>query len=324
MVFFDFLVLLFFLAVLAKSSSYVVDNAIKLSTFFGINQMALGFLLISFSTSLPELSVSVISSTLGEGAIAVGNVFGSNISNILLILGIAAFLYGIKLKKANLKDIALVLVLTTLISLYIIFNSLVLGGSIGFFEGFVLLLLFIFYVYSVFSKRKFDLDGRSTVTKKEALSSFIYFCFFIILVLISSGFVVEYSVTIAETFGLAKSFIGATIIAIGTSLPELSVDLQAVRKGHYGLAIGDAIGSNMMNLTLVLGVAVIINPVSVVLHVLIIALLFAIVANIFLFYFASTTSALSKNTGALFLVVYLIYIVTIFYFQAGVFTGSVP
>ena len=129
MVLFELAILLISVIILSKSSSLVVDNAVKLAAFFGISQIAIGFLLISISTSLPELSVSVVSSTMGEGAIAAGNVFGSNIANILLILGLGAFLYGFKISNSNLKDIGLVLLLTTVISVYILFSSSIQGKS---------------------------------------------------------------------------------------------------------------------------------------------------------------------------------------------------
>src|SRR3989338_8459324 len=135
----EVILLLISLAVLAKSSSIVVENAVKLSKFFGISQLAVGFLLLSVSTSLPELSVSVISSAAGNGAIAAGNVFGSNIANILLILGAGAFLYGLTIRKETLKDISIILVLTTVISLYIIFNSSIRGQALGALEGIILL-----------------------------------------------------------------------------------------------------------------------------------------------------------------------------------------
>lgn len=318
MVLFELATLLVSLAFLSKSSSVVVENAVKLSKFFGVSEVAIGFILLAVSTSLPELSVSIISSTLGEGAIAAGNVFGSNIANILFILGVGAFFYGLKINKSVLNDVAIVLVLTTLISSYIIFNSLVRSQALGLLESVILLLLFAGYVVYVFSKKNKDgKNAESNVTKKEALYAFLYFSIAIVLVLVSASFVVSSAVKLAQTLNLAESFIGATIIAIGTSLPELSIDVQAIRKKHYGLALGDAIGSNMVNLTLVLGVAGAINPISIVLPVFIAALLFAIVANILLFYVAAVNKRLQKNGGLAFLIVYAIYLITIFYLQIG-------
>lgn len=306
--------------ILAKSSSTVVENAFKLSKFFGISQLAIGFLLVSISTSLPELSVSVISASAGNGAIAAGNVFGSNIANILLILGLGAFLYGFKVKKPDLKEIAIVLLITTIISGYIIFNSTVRKQALGIAEGAVLLLVFIAYLAYIFLRKKqaaIKEGPVEVITKKQALTAFIYFSVSIIVVLISSGIVVDNAIKIANILHLAESFIGATIIAIGTSLPELSIDLQAIRKKQYGLALGDAIGSNMTNLTLVLGTAAVIGSITVAIPVFIAALLFAVIANMLLLYFAATNENLKKNQGALMLITYIIYIISIFYLQIG-------
>lgn len=313
----EILTLLFSLIILSKASAVVVENAARLSKFFGISQAAIGFLLISISTSLPELSVSVISSTVGKGAIAAGNVFGSNIANILVVLGIGAFLYGLKIRKSDLRDIALILVLTTIISAYIIFGSIVNNLALGFLEGIILLLLFGGYTVYLITKKDIAENNKTKVTKKEALHAFLFFSAAIIVVLVSAGFVVDSAVKITTLLNIAESFIGATVIAIGTSLPEVAIDLQAIRKKHYGLALGDAIGSNMTNLTLVLGVAAVINPISVILPVFIAALLFAIVANIVLFYVAAVNEQLQNFGGGIFLFIYITYLIAIFYLQVS-------
>jgi cation:H+ antiporter len=315
MVFFELAVLLVSLAVLARSSSVVVDNAAKLANFFNISQAAIGFLLVAVATSLPELSVAVLSSASHEGALAAGNVFGSNIANILLVLGLGAFLYGLRIDTKSLKDIGLVLLLTTLISVYIILSSLITGRALGAPEGVVLLGLFLFYVWTTLQNRHAQASEHQLVSKHEALRAFLYFCASIVVVIISSGFVVDSAISLARAAGLAESFIGATLIAVGTSLPELSIDLQAIRKKHYGIALGDAIGSNMVNLTLVLGTAAILNPISVKLLIFIAALLFAVIANMMLFYAAAVRKHIHRLGGAVALGVYAIYLIVIFILQ---------
>jgi cation:H+ antiporter len=302
--------------ILSRASGFVVDNIVKLSRFFRISQVAIGFLLLAVATSLPELSVSVVSSALGEGAIAAGNVFGSNIANILLVLGIGAYMYGLKISAGNLRDIGLVLLLTTIISVYIIFNSSIGQKALGFAEGILLLGMFAGYVwYTLKRKRAEEEEGNGQITKKEALNAFLLFGVGVMVVLVSSGFVVSSAVSLARTFGIAESFIGATVIAIGTSLPELSIDLHAIRKKQYGVALGDAIGSNMANITLVLGAAAAINPIEVTLPVFIAALLFAVIANSLLLYAAAVNKGLKKMGGLLFLAVYAIYLIVAFMLQ---------
>ncbi|HSB46546.1 MAG TPA: sodium:calcium antiporter [Candidatus Bilamarchaeum sp.] len=318
MVFLELATLLVSVVVLARASAMVVNNTERLSKFFNISQVAMGFVLISVATSLPELSVSVVSSSLGEGAIAAGNVFGSNIANILLVLGIGAFLYGIRIRASELRDIALVLLVTTVISVYIVFSSSIQQKALGFAEGAVLLAIFAGYVWLTL-KRAPQENGNNpdSVTKEEALNAFIRFGIGIVLVIVSSGFVVNSAVELAKEVGVAESFIGATIIAVGTSLPELSIDLQAIRKKQYGIALGDAIGSNMANITLVLGTAAVINPMQVHLPVFIAALLFAVIANSLLFYAAAVNKGLRKVGGAICLLAYIIYLVVIFTLQVA-------
>lgn len=319
----ELLTLIISLAALGKTSAIVVDKATKLSAFFGISALAVGLVLISLSTSLPELSVSVLSSASGDGALSAGNVFGSNIANILLILGLGAAIYGFRIPKAEMREIAIILVLTTLISAYIIYASSVSRTALAFPEGLVLLGLFIAYMrHTLMRRRADDGEGRAQkVSKREALAAFLWFFGAVLGVLISAGFVVESALKVAQAAGLAQSFIGATLVAMGTSLPELSVDLQAIRKRQYGMALGDAIGSNMVNLTLVLGTAAVINPVSVALPVLIIALLFAIVANVLLLYLASADGRVGREGGIMFLVAYGAYMAIIFFAQAGAIGG---
>ena len=301
-------------AVLAKSSEVAVDSASKLSKYFGISQVAIGLVLLAVMTSLPELSVAIISGSAGEGAISAGSVFGSNIANIFLVLGAGAFLYGLKIPWSKINDIGLVLLLTTLISAYIIFSSQVYGTALDFPVGVVLLAVFCLYVYYLINEKKKPgnipaLNNNKKVDKKKALAAFLVFVVGIIVVFISSGFVVENAVITARNFGIAESLIGATVIAIGTSLPELSTTLQAVRKKRYGIAVGNIIGSNMTNITLVLGTTAVLDVVAVNLPIFIAALLFAIVANAILLYFAAVRKNLGRYIGFTFLVFYLLFII---------------
>lgn len=310
-------VLLVSVAILARASSTVIDAAAKLAGFFRISQMAIGLLLMAVATTLPELSVSVISSAVGEGAIAAGNAFGSTIANILLILGLGGFAYGIRISASNLRDIGLVLLLTTAISVYIVFSSTVQGRALGFGEGLVLLAAFAAYTFFIIKGKRADGDADNQVTKREAMIAFLIFCGGIVAVLISSALAVQSAVAVARTFGVAESFIGSTIIAMGTSLPELTLTLQSLRKKQYGLALGDAIGANMSNMTLVIGTAAVINPIYVMMPVFITTLLFAVLANMMLLYFAAVNKRIKKYGGALFMLAYAAYIATIFFVQLG-------
>lgn len=314
----ELLTLVIFIAILAKSSGLVVENAEKLAVFFRISTLAIGLLLVAVSTSLPELSVSVASSTAKQGAIAAGNVFGSNIANVLLVLGLGAFLYGFRVRRESLPDIALVLMLTTLISVYILFHVQITGQALGFYEGVLLLLIFLWYANRLLKKKNIQgMAPAKEMGRHEGLKAFLFFGLGIVGVIISSNFVVDSAVALADIAGLSKSFIGATLIALGTSLPELTIDLQAIRRKQYGLALGDAIGSIMANMTLVLGAAAAISPIIVNLDVFSAALLFAVAANMVFLYIAAVKGKFGRKDGLLLLGLYALYLIVIFYLQFG-------
>jgi len=303
--------------VLYKSSNIVVDKSVILARFFGISQLAIGFLLISVSTSLPELAVGISSSVAHEGGIMLGNVFGSNIADILLVLGLGAFLFGIRISATQRKEVGFIIMLTTAISAYILFTAVVSDPHLGRVEGAVLLGVFLAYSFYVMTKRKIeDMDGIAMPHKREALFAFMWFFAAVIGVIFSAGMAVDSAVLIANDLGIAKSFIGATIVAIGTSLPELSVGLAALKKRRYGLAIGDAIGSTITNLTLVLGAGAVIYPIALKTHVYIATFIFAIIANILLYHFAQD-GKITKKEGASMLAAYVLFIIVIFWLQAA-------
>jgi len=160
-------------------------------------------------------------------------------------------------------------------------------------------------------RRKAPNGSREHVTKHEALLAFLWFCVGITAVIVSSGFVVNSAVRLAEAAGVAKSFIGATLVAVGTSLPELSLELQAVRTKRYELALGDAIGSCMTNITLVLGAAALLNPILVDLRVFIPIIIFALFANLLFYYLIKTRKELGRKEGTILLGAYMLFLLVI-------------
>ncbi|HLC69332.1 MAG TPA: sodium:calcium antiporter [Candidatus Bilamarchaeaceae archaeon] len=299
------------LAVLARSTNLVVDGAVKLADFFRIGHLAIGFVLVSTATSLPELMVSVISSGQGEGGIAVGNVFGSNIANVLFVLGLSAFLFNIRMQYKDWREITFLVLIVTIITV-----GMVLLSGLGRLEGIFLLLLYGVYIFHLLRKKTHG-EFSNHVTRSRAGRAFLVFSLGILLILISAAFVVELAVSLADEMGLAKSFVGATVIALGTSLPELAVELQAVRQKKYGLALGDAVGSMATNLTLVLGAGALIHTIVLNLSIFLVFMAFSIFSNMLLFYFIVTSNQLGRREGILFLATYVFYLVIIFHVQLG-------
>lgn len=318
----DIVLLIVFLAVLSKSADFAVDQAENISDFLGVSKLAIGFLLISVLTSLPELSVSVFASLVGSGGIVFGNVFSSNVFNIFFTIGISALFYkAIKISKEEMDEIFVISAVTFAIILYILLNIFFGSGLFGFVEGAALLCLFCLYAFFA-SKRK-NTDGTRAISKKSALLSFIFFIFAIVTVLVSAGLVVEYAIKVAADLHLSEAFISATLFAFGTTLPELSVILQAARRKSYGVALGTCIGSCLVNISMVLGSALVLRPINTLamnhsqnaLLFLVTMLVFNLLGGALLVYFAMVKKEISRLAGILLLLLFAAYLAIISYLQ---------
>jgi len=257
----QFLILFISLAVLVKSSDVVSDSASNIAQITGIGQLAIGFLMLSIITSLPELAITIFSVQCGDTGIAVGTLFGSNIANIGLVLGITAVVSTatMAISQDSLKKLALMMFAPTLIPIMIL-----LSPEAGRITGVILLGTFaLFCLYIVRSKTttgvpKKKITPRRTIAKDLGI---IIAC--LAAIIISANYVVDSAIKIATTFRVDKLVIGATIVAVGTSLPELSITLTAARKKHMDLALGNILGSCFTNLTLVLGLSLVASACSV-------------------------------------------------------------
>lgn len=300
----EFLFFAVALAVLYESSRHVLNSSIKLSQMLGITEMAIGFILIAGATSLPDFMVSVTAASMGRSNIALGDVLGSTIANIALVLGVASLLRNIYIKREQTLESAELLLFITLAPLLFI-----LSGAITFREGAVLLLLFVLYLL-------FILKGRLPKVvhiikgKRALLRELGLFIVAMAVVLVSSRFIVEYGIAIAQILRVPDAIIGMTLIAFGTTLPELAVDFRAIRAGKTALAVGDIFGSCVINLTLVLGSAAVISPITNgFLEVFISPLIFLLALSSFLWYILMKHEAVRKEHGLLFLVFYFLWLI---------------
>ena len=293
------------LAVLATSAKYVVESASKLARFFGIGEMAIGFLFISMLTSLPELSVAVLSSVSGNNNLSLGDLMGSSVVNIALVIGIAATIA--KGKRFDMKSIntSLLILLVSVIPLFFI-----LDGSLTGVDSIMLIGLYLVFAYIVLT-HKVPVQNENRISRKEAAVHFLTLLAGIGVVLISAGFVVENAVSIAKSLGLFQSFLGATIVALSTSMPELAVDITAARRGKWGLAIGDIFGSNATNLTLLLGINVGLRPFEPNLIMAYPIAIFILLASAFIGYLIWRNKGIRKSDGPMFLMVYVAYLLLI-------------
>lgn len=316
--------------VLNFASNVAISNAVKVAEVTRLGKTAVGFSIIAFSTSLPELTVAIIAAFSGGAALSVGNVLGSNIVNISLIVGLAAFLLyyqcrrqtkraGVqrpldcnvvpKFAKSELSSIYFGLFISSVIPIVLIYFS-----AASWLVGLILIGVFVGYMYQL-SKVRLPEEDSGAVLAEEAKHFRRYLAFTVagaLGVVVSAYFLVESAVAIAQAAGLSQQVIGATIVALGTSLPELTLDLKSILRGHAGLAFGDIIGSSFVNITLILGVTLLVpallgTPVLLVRDEFQNLVLFSIVINLLFWYFL-TRGQIGKREGAVFLVMYALFI----------------
>jgi cation:H+ antiporter len=316
------------------ASNLAINNAVKVATVTRFGKTAVGFSIIAFSTSLPELTVAFIAAFSGGAALSVGNVLGSNIVNICVILGIATVLLFLKthrkskaaagsshggnginvipaFAKSELSSIHFGLFISSVIPIVLIYVR-----AATWIIGLVLLFIFVGYMYQL-SKVRLPAENGEVVTEYEKSKLKRYLVLTVagaLGVVISAYFLVESAVSIATSAGISQQVIGATIIAFGTSLPELTLDLKAFLRGHPGLAFGDIIGSSFVNITLILGVTLFVpwlvgTPITMNMNVFQNLIVFSIITNLFFWYFLSR-ERIGWREGIIFLFIYALFIVT--------------
>ncbi|PIT85874.1 hypothetical protein COU36_00820, partial [Candidatus Micrarchaeota archaeon CG10_big_fil_rev_8_21_14_0_10_59_7] len=243
------------LLVLAKASEYAIGHAIVVARFLRISEMAIGFLLVSTATSMPEFFVGITASSAGETGISVGNVLGANVADLLLVGGATALAGTVVLRRKEIPELLKMLFAITVLSVIVLL-------PLGRFSGILLLLVFTGYaVYLLQKKVSEHMDGGRSVSRKEALASGALFFASMAVVVVCANFVVSSAVAIATAFNVSRAFIAGTLVSMGTTLPELATSVTAVRKKLSGIAIGNVVGSCITNLTLVLGAAAVVTPI---------------------------------------------------------------
>lgn len=249
--------LLFGFVLLIKGSEFFVDGAAGIAVRFGIPQMVIGLTIVAMGTSAPEAAVSITAAIGGNADITVGNIVGSNILNVLLILGIASVIAPIAVEKASIRyDIP-----------YMIFCSLLLlfqgyDGQIGTLDGVLLWIAFLIYLFYLYMEARKRRDAEDTIPC-GSIRKLILFCVGgIVAILLGSRLAVYGATEMARLFGISERVIGLTIVALGTSLPELFTSVTAARKGNAEIAIGNVVGSNIFNILFIIGTTAFIRKVS--------------------------------------------------------------
>jgi cation:H+ antiporter len=260
------LLLLVGFAVLIFGADFLVSGASSLAKRFNISELAIGLTVVAFGTSTPELIVSGIASVQGHNEVAFGNVIGSNVFNLFFILGVAGVVYPIVVQSNTVwKEIPYSL-LAALV-LYVLVNDVSLFGKsedvLSFWDGLILLVFFIAFLYYVFVNMKQDTSGgEEQAIKVYGMPRTILMIIGGLAALIAGGkFVVDSSIAIAQGFGISEKIIGLTIVAAGTSLPELATSTVAALKKRSDIAIGNVVGSNIFNIFFILSICSLITPI---------------------------------------------------------------
>lgn len=257
-----YLLLILGLVILLAGGKFLVDGASALAAKFGLSAGLIGLTVVAFGTSAPELLVSINAAIKGNSDIALGNVIGSNISNISLVLGISAIVYPISIYKSVLKTDYLATLLSA-----ILFYLLAYNGLISRIEGLILFVLLIALNIYFFTKLRIaEEDINEDVIKYKEQSLFKSVGLLLIGIAglyFGSDMLVDSAVEISKMFGVSERIIGVTVIAIGTSLPELVTSIIAALKKETDIAIGNILGSNIMNILAIIGITSLISPINV-------------------------------------------------------------
>ena len=288
---------------LIKGSDFFVDGASSVASLLKIPTIIVGLTIVAFGTSAPEAAVSITSSWTGSNAMAVGNVIGSNLFNMLMVIGIAALLSNLLMEKSVLeKDLPFLVGITVLWAVFI-----VIGWNISQIEGIILLVILITYIfYLIRSARK---SKDADVVEKPKLSlpkSIIFILVGIVGIILGGDLVVNSASDIAIALGMSEALVGLTIVAIGTSLPELVTSITALKKGENQLVIGNVIGSNIFNILFVLGASSAISAIPLD-SSLLIDVLFMVAVTILCYIFGKTQDKYDKKEGIILIALFVVY-----------------
>lgn len=306
MIFLQILLLVVGFFMLVKGADWFVEGTAGIAEKFGIPQLVVGLTIVAMGTSAPEAAVSITAALKENAGISVGNVVGSNILNILIILGVTGVITSVAVQKSTLiAEIPYMLVVTVVL----LIMGLT-GNSINRVEGAILWIMFIVYLVYLYFLAKKGTEGES----KEERSTWKLLLYAIvggIIVVWGSDITVDAATYIAETVGLSQRFIGLTIVAFGTSLPEFVTSVTAARKGNADIAIGNIVGSNIFNILFVLGTSSLIIPLTFESHFLIDTII-AVVAGVILWISVAKSKKLTRPWGIVMLAAYAIYLLYLF------------
>lgn len=297
---------------LIKGASYLVDGASSIAKKFKVSNLMIGLTIVAFGTSAPELIVNLFASFRGSSDLAITNVVGSNIANILLILGVSAIIFPLAVKKGTvIKEIPLSFL--AVLVLWLLANDMMIDhlsfSALTRIDGAVLIAFFIIFIYYTFGLSKAEGEGED-IKEYKTWQSIIMVIAGVAALTLGGQWIVDGAIKIALRLGMSESLVGLTIVAVGTSLPELAASAVAAYKHKADIAIGNVVGSNIFNIFWILGISALVRPLvfSPILNVDI-YFMALVTLILFLFMFIGKKGILQKWQGVSMIIIYIIYIV---------------
>lgn len=292
---------------LIKGADLFVEGASDLATKLKVPAMIIGLTIVAFGTSAPEAAVSVSSALAGSNAIAVSNVIGSNIFNMLAVIGITAIMYKIDITKESLKEDFPILLVSSLLLLLFLFT----GNEISRLEGIILLVLIILYIaYLIIKARRQSSNMPVGTTHLSPELIIIYIIIGIIGIVLGGNLVVDSAKDIAISIGMSETLVGLTIVSIGTSLPELITSVTAAYNKKTDIAIGNAIGSNIFNILFILGLTNTISPITTT-NIMLIDTVIMVVMLVITYILAYDKNDFNRKDGIILVALFIIYMIYI-------------
>lgn len=303
---------------LIKGADVFVDGSAALAQKFKIPGVIIGLTIVAMGTSAPELAVSISAALSGSNAIAVSNVLGSNMFNLLMVLGICAILSPISVEDGIMKrDFPFSIIITVLLALFAGAGFLFGGqkipsdfatavGELYRWKGLILLALFAVYIVITIYAALKNREKGETISAMPVWQALLFIVIGVAAIIIGGQLVVNSAKAIALFCGMSETLVGLTIVAIGTSLPELVTSIVAAKKGQNGMAVGNVVGSNIFNLLLILGASSSIYPIAVSMESLI-DIIILIIVSIICFMFSKTGKKISRTEGIIMVLIYCAY-----------------
>ncbi len=312
----DLILLIVGFIILIKGADIFVDGASSVAGNFKVSKMLIGLTIVAFGTSAPEFAVSVKSLLNNNGDIVLGNVIGSNILNILLILGVSSLFHSLNVTNNTVKkELPITLLITSLFAVLLsdrLFdNSIINEFTRG--DGIALLLFFTIFIYYLINMSRKKIDNNQDEEYLPMSKAIFYTLGGLIAIVIGSNLVVDNATSLALALGVSQKMVALTIVAFGTSLPELVTSVTATRKGEYDIAIGNVVGSNIFNIGVVIGIPVAILGSITKTTFNYIDLAVMLLSALLLFLFSWKDKKISRNEGIIFLIVFVIYYAYVIY-----------